>query len=146
MGCKILFRKKRNMCSIEDFLTGGPGPHVWDDDLEKYPEGKKYSFESYTYTCFIKRSDVTAAWCCYIDLPSDHPYNGSQQIVVYCGKPSQSLYDGVNTVNFNCMNYQDIWPFGCAPYGFDGIPRTYKDYEFAKAETENLAKQLKSLE
>lgn len=135
----------------------GPGPWHDEDDVDW--------FAAFGFPCLMRRN-LIGTWCGYVGVPKDHVFYGKDydempdSIEVH-GGITYSDYGSINVPLFDEIKSGDeyFWfGFDCAHYG-DLIPgmialnrqqfgnfETYKDINFAAAETTKLAQQLADAE
>lgn len=97
--------------------------------------------------CHLRRSEATGAWCGYVMIPRDHPLyenvDEAQSLEVHGGVTytGEGIRDTEGwLIGFDCGHCCDIVPFLEMPFEHTA---EYRDLNYAKRETENLAKQIK---
>jgi hypothetical protein len=139
-------------------------------DKSKWGEGPwqtepdRVEFKAHGFPCLLNRTEM-GNWCGYVAIPPGHPafeksYDDVDVSVhggltyadhchgQICHVPAPGEPDNVWWLGFDCAHGADIIP------SFNAIPgvtvmssaspfgETYKDLEYVRHETENLAKQL----
>jgi hypothetical protein len=133
----------------------------WDDDFKRFPDfARVHRFESHGYKCSIQRHQTTLHWLGYVHLPKGHPdYIESAGFGEVAPRLSDiKVHGGVTfategKVGFDTAHAGDIVPVTIPSIitlicGLGArLPcATYKDFDFVKAQTVLLAKQLKERE
>jgi hypothetical protein len=106
-------------------------------------ESVPVQFEAYGLLCEILRAPITGALCGYVGVNPEHPFYGMDY-------PDLDVHGGI-TYSDKDKGARDVWWFGfdCS-HSCDfmpmnesiGDPANYKDLNYVRNETENLAKQL----
>ena len=116
-------------------------------------EPDEYDFAWHGYKCLAKRNMRSGAWCGYVVLPEDHPFNVdireskrleiiNNHLVVHQGV---TFYDNVlafdsKLIGFDCNHSQDY-----APILEDKVRGTYRTLGYVKKELKSLVEQLITL-
>jgi len=124
------------------------------------PDREAWTDEATGYPCLIKRIDYTGALCGYVGLELTHPY-----ALKHYDELPREVHDGVHGgVTFGATGLTEdpkLWWFGfdCAHLG-DLMPHfgqryveaaieagsVYRDFEYVKRQTTELARLLQALE
>jgi hypothetical protein len=136
----------------------------WGKDLNRL------DWECSGYRCALRRDNDIGVWCGYVGVPLTHPLYGIDCDDIYEESASEEammeieVHGGLTYSDreildnptdeetwwfgFDCGHFGDIMPFLA-----DVLPNSvfanfgeYKDIEYVKKETENLAVQLKKVE
>lgn len=138
-----------------------PGP--WDDE----PDFDQFIDVPTGLVCFVKRSQVTGAWCGYVSLPPTHPAwhwprRRVEDLLVHGGVTYDALATArlrprtadpcgdLRLVGFDCAHWMDRPPqleallreLGHALTGPRDHTVTYRTIDYARGECQRLAAQL----
>ena len=129
--------------------------HPWTADLQEhsieastcaYNLDTPYWFIHKNYICNIKRTPSIKIWCGYVYIPQGHPcfdkFYENIDVDIHGGLTfdGHKELNGIDyyVVGFDCAHVGDIIPENLVHFE----DATYKDYNFIKQETINLAEQL----
>jgi hypothetical protein len=144
---------------VRSTLAEGPWKHELDYEL----------FEAHGFNCLISRNPSLFFWCGYVGIPKSHPDHGKERdefddIMVHggityaehcqrhiCHIPKPGEADHLFWIGFDCGHSFDLAPGYTSSLipadlrkSMTGENRTYRTYEYAKAETIKLARQLQN--
>ncbi len=131
----------------------GPGP--WQDEPDRV------EFEHAGFPCLINRVAHSGSWCGYVAVPPNHPafekgYDDVDVSVhggltyanhcrdVICHIPKKGESENVWWLGFDCSHAGDGMPAMNGHIGNEDnyFSRGYKDIDYVKRETKDLAEQL----
>lgn len=141
-----------------DRTRWGAGP--WDNE----PDKVQFKDADTDYDCIVRRGPL-GAWCGYVGVPGGHPYfnkgyNDIDDVDVHGGLTFADHCHGdeetgichkseneVWWIGFDCGHWSDLMPGMGDQFRIEsGEHINYRDIDYVKNETLNLARQLKNIE